>query len=95
MNTTVFEMATSFLPAKTSTLFFAFFFDFWAHSALILCIFCALYDACSVANIPRGVLGTRVNLDHLDKIRMIRVSVGYLWTSKLDLNTDTCGRGNL
>ena len=27
------------------------------------CKFCALYDACSVANIPRGVLGTRVNPD--------------------------------
>ena len=27
------------------------------------CKFRALYDACSVANIPRGVLGTRVNPD--------------------------------
>ena len=27
------------------------------------CKFCALYNACSVANIPRGVLGTGVNLD--------------------------------
>ena len=27
------------------------------------CKFCALYNACSVANIPRGVLGTAVNPD--------------------------------
>ena len=27
------------------------------------CNFRTLYDACSVASIPRGVLGTRLNLD--------------------------------
>ena len=83
-----------FLPAKESTLLLAFFFDFWADSAVLLCIFCALYDAYSDANIPRGVQGTRVN-PHPDKIRMIQIRVGCLWTGKLDLNTDTCGRGNL
>ena len=46
----------------------------------------AFYDACSVANIPRGVLDTRVNLD---------TRAGYKWTGKFDLNTNTSGRGNL
>ena len=35
-------------------------------------------DACSVANI----------------LKWIQIRVGYVWTSKFDLNTDTCGRGN-
>ena len=43
------------------------------------CNFRALYDACSVANIPRGVLGTRVNPD------TCRISV----EGKFDLNPDT------
>ena len=38
-----------------------------------------------VANIPRAVLGTRVNPD------ACRVRGG---TGKFDLNTDTCGNGN-
>ena len=47
-----------------------------------------LYDACPrpVANIPIGVLGTGVNPDRCrSRIR---------WAGKLDLNTDTRGRGN-
>ena len=51
------------------------------------CKFRALYDACYVANIPRGVLGTRQK-------EWIRIRVGYVWTGKFDLNPDTCGRGN-
>ena len=52
---------------------FAFAFDFWADSAIILaikpriitqgrarCKFLELYDACSVANIPRGVLDKQI-----------------------------------
>ena len=38
-----------------------------------------------VANIPRAVLGTRVN----PNARRIRAGTG-----KFDLNTDTCGNGN-
>ena len=38
-----------------------------------------------VANIPRAVLGTRVNLN------ACRVRAG---TGKFDLITDTCGNGN-
>ena len=38
-------------------------------------------DACSVANIPRGILGTRKNLDtceiHVDE--QIRFEYGYVW----------------
>ena len=41
-------------------------------------------DACSVANIPRGVQGTRMNPD----------PCRYVCTGKFDLNTDTFGRGN-
>ena len=46
--------------------------------------FRALYNACSVANIPRGVLGTKVNPD----TPLIRVDgqiwfeYGYLWSLK-------------
>ena len=50
------------------------------------CKFRALYDAYHVANIPRGVLGT-------SQKEWIRIRVGYVWTSKFDLNSDTCGRG--
>ena len=39
----------------------------------------AFYDACSVANIPRGVLQW----------------IGYVWKGKFDLNMDTRGRGNV
>ena len=46
--------------------------------------FSGLYDACSVANTPRGVLGTRVNPDKC----LIRVD------GQIRLNTNTCGRGN-
>ena len=38
-----------------------------------------LYDTCSVTNIPRGALGTRVNLDTC---------------RHANLTMDTCGRGN-
>ena len=55
-----------------------------------VCFFFSMHDT----NIPRGVLGTRVNSDP-DKIQMIQIRARCLWTSKLDLNTDTCGRGNL
>ena len=51
------------------------------------CKFRALYDACYVANIPRGVLGT-------SQKEWIRIRVGYVWTGKFHLNSDTCGRGN-
>ena len=82
---------------KESTLLFAFFFDFWADSSIILaiksriitqgrarCKFRALYDACSVANIPRGVLGTRVNSDTCGKRldTQIRFKYGYVTTWK-------------
>ena len=50
------------------------------------CKFRALYDACYVANIPRGVLGT-------SQKEWIRIRVRYVWTSKFDLNSDTCERG--
>ena len=43
-----------------------------------------LYDACFVANIPLGVLGTGIN-PNTCRIR---------WKGKLDLNTDRRGRGN-
>ena len=51
------------------------------------CKFPALDNAYSVANIPRGVLSTRVHPD-------TRIRVGFVWTGKFDLNIDTCGRGN-
>ena len=50
------------------------------------CKFLALDNAYSVANIPRGVLSTRVHPD-------TRIRVGFVWTGKFDLNIDTCGRG--
>ena len=40
------------------------------------CKFPALDDACSVANIPRGVLSTRVHPD-------TRIRVGFVWTGKI------------
>ena len=44
------------------------------------CKFRALYDACSVANIPRGVLGTRVNPDtcRISVDGQIRFESGYV-----------------
>ena len=48
----VFKMATSF-PASLS----------YPSMLIARCTFCSLNNACTVANIPRGVLGTRVNLD--------------------------------
>ena len=45
------------------------------------------FDACSVANIPRGVLSTRVHPD-------TRIRIEFVWTGKFDLNMDTCERGN-
>ena len=49
-----------------------------------------LYDVCSVANIPRRVLGTRVNPDSC-RIRVdgqIRFEYGYVWTTTF-LNPQT------
>ena len=66
------------------------------------CKFRALYDACSVANIPRGVLSTRVNQD-TSRLRVdgqIRFEYGYVWTWKfltgkkklqIQIYLDTCG----
>ena len=48
------------------------------------CKFRALYDACSVTNIPRGVLSTRVNPDtsRLRVDEQIRFEYGCVWTWK-------------
>ena len=49
-------------------------------------------DACSVANIPRGILGTRVNPRRI-RIRVegqIGFEYGNVWTWKF-LNPDTSG----
>ena len=58
------------------------------------CKFRALYDACSVGNIPRGVLGTRVN-PKTCRIRVdgqIRFESGYVWTWKfLNWERKSCG----
>ena len=64
------------------------------------CKFRALYDAGSVANIPRGVLGTKMNPDTF-RIRFdlntIRVDVDIFESGKKKLRIqkylDTCGRG--
>ena len=64
------------------------------------CKFRALYDAGSVANIPRGVLGTKMNPDTF-RIRFdlntIRVDVDIFESGKKMLRIqkypDTCGRG--
>ena len=57
-----------------------------------------LYDACSVANIPRGVMGTRVNPDKC-RIRVdgqIRFAYWYVWTWKfLSLKRKSCGFKNI
>ena len=63
-----------------------------------ICKFRALHNACSVANFPSGVLGTRVKPD-TSRIRLdgqIRFDYGYLWTSKL-LNPErkSCGYKNI
>ena len=39
------------------------------------CKFCALYDASSFANIPRGVLGTRVNPDTCGRANSIWIRI--------------------
>ena len=63
-----------------------------SHFTLILDWFChysrrkfrALYDTCSVANIPKGVLGSRMN-SITCRIRVdgqIRFEQGYVWTWK-------------
>ena len=54
-------------------------------------------DACSVDNIPRRVLGTRVNLDTgVGVDGQIRFESGYVWTSKI-LNPERkiCGFKNI
>ena len=56
--------------------------------------FRALYNACSVANIPRGVLGTRVNPKtcRIRVDRQIRFESGYVWTWKfLNWERKSCG----
>ena len=58
------------------------------------CKFRAHYDACSVASIPRGVLGSRVNRDTC-RIRVegqIRFEYGYVWKWKfLNPERKSCG----
>ena len=59
------------------------------RSSLILyreyCIQDGNLDACSVANIPRGILGTRENPDtcriHVDE--QVLFEYGYVWTWKI------------
>ena len=62
------------------------------------CKFRVLYDACSVANIPRRVLGTRVN-PHTCWIRVegqIRFESGYVWTWKFfNPEGKSCGFKNI
>ena len=65
---TVFKMAISF-PGSLS----------YPSMQILRCKFRPLYHACSVANILRGVLGTRVNRD---------IRVRYVRTGRFDLNTD-------
>ena len=69
------------------TLFFAFFFDFWADSVIKL-----RHNTTHRCYIPRGVLGTRVN--GVGSSDTWSDKVGYVWTGKFDFNTDTCGRRN-
>ena len=97
---------SSSVQIKEWTLLFAFVFDFWADSAIILAIkpriitqgrarykFLELYDACSVANIPRAVLDKQIWFDY-----------GYVWTYleifesgkkilRIKKYPDMCGRG--
>ena len=57
-----------------------------------------LYNACSVANIPRGVLGTRVNADTcpIRVDRQIRFEDGYLQMWKfLNPGSKSCGFKNV
>ena len=61
--------------------------DLTRSSPAVYCEYCIQdgnLDACSVANIPRGVLGTRGNPD-ARQIRvdgLIRFEYGYVWTWK-------------
>ena len=61
------------------------------------CKFHTLYEACSIANISRGVLGTRVSPD-TGRIRVdgqIRFQCGYAWTRKFfNLERNSCGFKN-
>ena len=61
------------------TLFFAFFFDFWADSVIKL-----RQITTHRCYIPRGVLGTRVN----------GVGSSDTWSDKVGCWSDTCGRAN-
>ena len=80
------------------------------RSSLILyreyCIQDGNLDACSVANIPRGILGTRENPDtcriHVDE--QVLFQYGYVCVDaenfesgkknlRMKKNPDTCGRG--
>ena len=70
------------------------------------CKFRALYDACSVTNIPRGVLSTRVNpdtsrlrvdveiLDRKEKVADSKIS-GYVGTLPIHRIADTRGAYHL
>ena len=86
---TVFKMATPFpdshsYPSRSQPCS--------SHFTLILDWFChysrrkfrALYDTCSVANIPKGVLGSRMNsvTCRIRVDRQIRFEQGYVWTWK-------------
>ena len=87
---------------------FCFIWPLTRSSPAVYCEYCILdgnLDACSVANIPKGVLGTRVNPD-TRQIRVdgqIRFEYGYVWTWKcfnpereklrVQKYPDTCGGG--
>ena len=66
---------------------FWFIWPLTRSSPAVYCEYCILdgnLDACSVANIPKGVLATRVNPD-TRQIRVdgqIRFEYGYVWTWK-------------
>ena len=85
-------MATSFpgslsYPSRSPPCSSHFSFFFWADSAIILQANFARFTTHALLPIfPEGVQGARVNPD-TSRIRAGR--------GKFDLNTDTCGRGNL
>ena len=60
--------------------------------------FAPLYDACSITNISRGVLGTRVNPD-MCRVRVdgqIQFEYGYAWTwTFLNPERKSCGFINI
>ena len=81
----IFEYATN--PESCGPLIrISFLFGDVTRSSPVLyreyCIQDGNLNACSVANIPRGGLGTKMNPDTC-RLRI---------TGEFDLNTDTCGR---